>query len=746
MSASSTPSRPGVTGIENPNLTNVMPQLREDLSNKFSTGNSLTDFVHHVYGVPMDVIAFILDANRQLTLPDLTAYRTASPEPEMYRPFEEIANFLLGQAIDEVNTFLGQDPANAEQYIDFWSALGRRALESSLTTRKLDMLTTDPDDIRAHPLWLLVWQVFEFKRKAAKAEESGNQQAISSHCSAFTSSGSVFSSSAHGLPTIPAASQSLTASNAKASGSKISHTKASKERFDDAEFNPRAPSAGSKKRKGSHSSTSTSASKRARQGPAPPMPPPPPPSLTNDQLQLATYALECLDASTRHYVTGVWIDRFQIGRVILILYALHTCRDSEKAGFDPNLTLPPRAERSQRPSKKKTPKHYQDVLGAVITLPAPIPLPSDIKIPDDIRLPTLGNVLGDHCTILETLFAYRGLIGRGTMVYKVAPPPTPACPNPDLLAAKFSWPLRVRQLEAFTIERLRERLPPKWHEHIPEVVAWTIRTAEQLELPRVELLKVHPIAGFEDRILHAIVMKLYGKLWEVGSVEAFMDVWVHCLECHHYSYVTGRVLHRDLSENNLMFKIGDDDQVRGILNDWDMAAWVDDNDEIPLSTTQHRTGTLPFMAIDLLAEKPPAHLYRHDLESFFYILIWAAFHYDFKNKTRESIHPAVQNWHSLNMVLVRSSKQNLILSNESVEFKMLIRQIPPRCQALVPWIRAIWRLFHKAQYEYSSLMDDELLTAEGWDNKTSGGWITFEKYMEVIGRPVRPENAAPASA
>ncbi|KAG5640002.1 hypothetical protein DXG03_001847 [Asterophora parasitica] len=560
MSASSTPSRPGVTGIENPNLTNVMPQLREDLSNKFSTGNSLTDFVHHIYGVPMDVIAFILDANRQLTLPDLTAYRTASPEPEMYRPFEDIANFLLGQAIDEVNTFLGQDPANAEQSIVFWSALGTRALESSLTTRKPDMLTTNPDDIRARPLWLLVWQVFEFKRKAAKLEESGNQQAISSHSSAFTSSGSVFSSSAHALPTIPAASQSLTASNAKASGSKISHTKAPKERFDDAEFNPRAPSAGSKKRKGSHSSTSTSASKRARQGPAPPMPPPPPPpppSLTNDQLQLATYALECLDASTRHYVTGVWIDRFQISMwyfdraciiqtvkfdfeqtpayLILILYALHTCRDSEKAGFDPNLTLLPRAERSQRPSKKKTPKHYQDVLGAVITLPAPLPLPSDIKIPDNIQLPSPGNVLGDHCTILETLFAYRGLIGRGTMVYKVAPPPTPACPNPDPLAAKFSWPLRIRQLEAFTIERLRARLPPKWHEHIPEVVMWTIRTAEQLGLPRVELLKIHPIAGFEDRISHAIVMKLYGKLWEVGSVEAFMDVWVHCLECESLS-------------------------------------------------------------------------------------------------------------------------------------------------------------------------------------------------------------------
>ncbi|KAG5640646.1 hypothetical protein DXG03_007664 [Asterophora parasitica] len=44
-----------------------------------------------------------------------------------------------------------------------------------------------------------------------------------------------------------------------------------------------------------------------------------------------------------------------------------------------------------------------------------------------------------------------------------------------------------------------------------------------------------------------------------------MDIWVHCLECHHYSYAIGRVLHHGLSENNLMFKIGDDKKDKGIL-------------------------------------------------------------------------------------------------------------------------------------------------------------------------------------
>ena len=34
------------------------------------------------------------------------------------------------------------------------------------------------------------------------------------------------------------------------------------------------------------------------------------------------------------------------------------------------------------------------------------------------------------------------------------------------------------------------------------------------------------------------------------------------------------------------------------------------------------TGTAPFMALELLLEKHRCHTWRHDLESFFYVLIW----------------------------------------------------------------------------------------------------------------------------
>ncbi|KAJ6578638.1 hypothetical protein DFH09DRAFT_1361050 [Mycena vulgaris] len=40
-----------------------------------------------------------------------------------------------------------------------------------------------------------------------------------------------------------------------------------------------------------------------------------------------------------------------------------------------------------------------------------------------------------------------------------------------------------------------------------------------------------------------------------------------------------------------------------------------------------RRGTQPYMAIDLLGPDPPPHLYRHDLESLFYVILWVVTSY-----------------------------------------------------------------------------------------------------------------------
>jgi hypothetical protein len=69
----------------------------------------------------------------------------------------------------------------------------------------------------------------------------------------------------------------------------------------------------------------------------------------------------------------------------------------------------------------------------------------------------------------------------------------------------------------------------------------------------------------------------------------------------------------------------------GVLNDWDLSR-VRTKDGVVEHRGGERTGTVPFMALDLLTPeyfmgcKPP--LYRHDLEGFIWILPWVFLQFD----------------------------------------------------------------------------------------------------------------------
>lgn len=56
---------------------------------------------------------------------------------------------------------------------------------------------------------------------------------------------------------------------------------------------------------------------------------------------------------------------------------------------------------------------------------------------------------------------------------------------------------------------------------------------------------------------------------------------------------------------------------------------------------RYRTGTGPFMALDLLQyEQVLTHLYRHDLESFYWLLVWFVAGFDPKSHSVRHIQPS----------------------------------------------------------------------------------------------------------
>jgi len=87
---------------------------------------------------------------------------------------------------------------------------------------------------------------------------------------------------------------------------------------------------------------------------------------------------------------------------------------------------------------------------------------------------------------------------------------------------------------------------------------------------------------------------------------------------------------------------------KGVLNDYDLA-YLAVNGKHQGGHPNGRTGTIPFMAIDPLDETAGegegrvCHLYRHDLESFFWVLVWVVSCYE-EGVALEPIPEPFANW------------------------------------------------------------------------------------------------------
>ena len=88
----------------------------------------------------------------------------------------------------------------------------------------------------------------------------------------------------------------------------------------------------------------------------------------------------------------------------------------------------------------------------------------------------------------------------------------------------------------------------------------------------------------------------------------------------HWALWNAGIEHGDISVENMMF---DPVTKRGVLNDFDLARWSAPNRK---PSAEDNTGTLPFLALDLLndaaLEGRVRRLYRHDAESFAWCLIY----------------------------------------------------------------------------------------------------------------------------
>ncbi|ODH51511.1 hypothetical protein GX48_02379 [Paracoccidioides brasiliensis] len=123
---------------------------------------------------------------------------------------------------------------------------------------------------------------------------------------------------------------------------------------------------------------------------------------------------------------------------------------------------------------------------------------------------------------------------------------------------------------------------------------------------------------YDNRVLQCLVISPAGRLiYDYRSPLELLTALRDAIKAHRSLYLDGNILYRDISENNIIITDPDKaDGHSGMLIDLGLAKEVDSG----RSGAQHRTGTMELMEIEVLLNID--HTYWHDLESFFYVLIW----------------------------------------------------------------------------------------------------------------------------
>ena len=131
-------------------------------------------------------------------------------------------------------------------------------------------------------------------------------------------------------------------------------------------------------------------------------------------------------------------------------------------------------------------------------------------------------------------------------------------------------------------------------------------------------LYAHDDTSLDNRIFRCLVISPAGRaLGDFESKLELLEALRDAIKAHRSLYTKGKILHRDISENNIIItNPREADGFTGMLIDEDLAKEIGSG----RSGARHQTGTMEFMAIEVLQRI--AHTYRHDLESFFYVLLW----------------------------------------------------------------------------------------------------------------------------
>ncbi|KAL8938554.1 MAG: hypothetical protein Q9216_003822 [Gyalolechia sp. 2 TL-2023] len=163
---------------------------------------------------------------------------------------------------------------------------------------------------------------------------------------------------------------------------------------------------------------------------------------------------------------------------------------------------------------------------------------------------------------------------------------------------------------------------------------------------------------FDNRVFSCLVIQPGGRpLREFVSILELLEAFRDAIKAHRSLFTRGRILHRDISENNIIITNPEQNGgFTGMLIDQDLAKELGS----ARSGARHQTGTMEFMAIQVLNRID--HTYRHDLESFLYVFLWICARRVWERgfqckKTNRHPTDALTSWYTGSFSMIADSKQ-----------------------------------------------------------------------------------------
>jgi serine/threonine protein kinase len=213
------------------------------------------------------------------------------------------------------------------------------------------------------------------------------------------------------------------------------------------------------------------------------------------------------------------------------------------------------------------------------------------------------------------------------------------------------------------------------------------RSNQALEDTQATSLYAPNDGSFEIRLFCCLAISpAGGAISKFESIPQLLTALHDAIKAHRSLYLEGKILHRDISENNIIITDPKKaDGFTGTLIDADLAKEVGGG----RTGARHQTGTMQFMAIQVLRQI--AHTYRHDLESFFYVLLWISarrawereFGCRLVDQPKESM---LRQWYTGSYKEIAQSKEYAMTVNG---FEALLEEFPLEFDCVKPICREI---------------------------------------------------------